>query len=63
MSNSNHEKIERVLEDGSVKPVVDQIENHPYLTQEKLREYCESKGIVSAPYCPLAGPCDSCESF
>lgn len=56
VSNFSKKQIERVMEEGQIKPVVNQIECHPYLNQKKMMEFCRSKDIYVAAYSPLGSP-------
>ncbi|XP_032672316.1 aldo-keto reductase family 1 member B1-like [Odontomachus brunneus] len=56
ISNFNSEQITRLLENATVKPVTNQIECHPYLSQKELSNFCKEKGILVTAYSPLGSP-------
>ena len=45
ISNFSITKTEKLLETAKIVPAVNQVECHPYFQQQKLKEYCDSKGI------------------
>ncbi|CAK1541394.1 unnamed protein product [Leptosia nina] len=53
VSNFNEEQLERLLATAKVKPVVNQIEINPSLTQQKLVDYCKSVDVQPVAYTPL----------
>ncbi|CAH2101485.1 unnamed protein product [Euphydryas editha] len=56
ISNFNSKQVKRLLEHATVKPVVNQVECHPYLNQVRLKQFCESHGILLTAYSPLGSP-------
>lgn len=56
VSNFNEEQLKRLVENCKVLPVTNQVECHPYLLQDSLFKYCESKDIVITAYSPLGAP-------
>lgn len=53
LSNFNARQIEEILSMARHKPVVNQVERHPYLTQTDLLSYCRSVGLCVTAYSPL----------
>lgn len=54
VSNFHVPHLQRLLDEGSVVPAVNQIELHPQLPQDELREFHARHGIVTEAWSPLA---------
>lgn len=53
VSNFQIRHLEDLMSHSKVVPVVNQIECHPYLSQEPLREFCRTRGIQVTAWAPL----------
>ena len=56
LSNFNSKQLSEVLSDCKIKPVVNQVECHPYLNQTKLSDFCKERDVVITAYSPLGSP-------
>ncbi|KAK5580867.1 hypothetical protein RB653_000891 [Dictyostelium firmibasis] len=55
VSNYTESHLHELLSQCTIKPVMNQVEFHPYLFQESLLNYCKSNDIVLEAYGSLAG--------
>jgi len=53
VSNFEPEHLERVLDEGSIVPAINQVELHPAFQQRKLRAFQEPLGIITEAWGPL----------
>nr|WP_214287091.1 aldo/keto reductase [Bacillus subtilis] len=53
VSNFQVHHLEELLKDAEIKPMVNQVEFHPRLTQKELRDYCKGQGIQLEAWSPL----------
>jgi len=53
VSNFSTAAIDDLISKTGETPAVNQVESHPYLQHNKMKEYCEEKGILITAYCPL----------
>ena len=54
VSNFQPQHLQRLFDETETVPAVNQIEVHPYLTQEHLRAFNTEHGIVTEAWSPLA---------
>ena len=53
VSNFSARKLADLLPKTTIQPAVNQIENHPYLAQYDLLDYCQKNQILVTAYAPL----------
>ncbi len=51
--NFNIDHLQRLLDECDVKPAINQVECHPFLAQNELKEFCREKGILVEAWSPL----------
>lgn len=51
--NYSVKNLEELLPTTKIPPAVNQIENHPYLRQQEVVDWCQSKGIHVTAYSPF----------
>lgn len=54
VSNHHEHHLKKIFNIANVKPMVNQIELHPMLSQEALRNFCEQHDIAVTSWSPLA---------
>ncbi|WP_144376691.1 aldo/keto reductase [Paenibacillus sp. FSL A5-0031] len=53
VSNFQIHHLETLMKDAAVKPMINQVELHPQLTQKELIDYCKKQGIQIEAWSPL----------
>ncbi len=53
VSNFHIHHLEDLLKDAEIKPMIDQVELHPRLTQKELQVFCKENGIQLEAWSPL----------
>jgi len=54
VSNFHIHHLEDLMKHADIKPMIDQVEFHPHLTQKELQAFCREQGIQLEAWSPLA---------
>ncbi len=55
-SNMTQPKLELLLADAAIKPVINEMEIHPHFQQQELYDYVVSQDIQPVGFCPIGSP-------
>lgn len=55
VSNFHRQHLEQLWKTAHIKPAVNQIESHPYLTNQPLIDFCHDNGMAVEVWSPLGG--------
>ncbi|GAB6523227.1 hypothetical protein bcgnr5376_17190 [Bacillus cereus] len=53
VSNFQIHHLQDVIKDAEIKPMINQVEYHPRLTQKELQAFCKEQGIQMEAWSPL----------
>ncbi|MCK6255506.1 aldo/keto reductase [Fictibacillus sp. KIGAM418] len=53
VSNFQIHHLKDVMKDAEIKPMINQVEYHPKLSQKELQEFCKAQGIQMEAWSPL----------
>ena len=53
VSNFNARQLQEILDNCTIKPVVNQCEVYVYYQNKRLRNYCHERGVHMTAYSPL----------
>lgn len=53
VSNFHIHHLKELMKDAEIKPMVNQVEHHPRLTQKELQDFCREQGIQFEAWSPL----------
>lgn len=56
LSNFNHEQIQDLIDNSTIKPAVLQVEISPYFQQEKLVDFCQERGLAVTAFSTFGSP-------